>query len=431
MAFGILGTFFVYLMPVFAGVINLKYKNKMVTYGILIYCALVTALAWQVGADFNRYLGIINSATVFKLTPIEPITETIYFLTNKIGEPRVFWVMLALITYGSLLFFIQGLEESEKDGTIILFFLLFGIIGIALRQMSSVAVSLLANQSYYNKQYKKAGFFLLLAWSIHKTAIMVPLIPIVGFVLKKLNKYTLALVPPAIIILITIFQDIILFFLDPIPLLGKYWTALMTYEEGLYLSPLRIGVSIGYGIVCLFSSDYMRNNLSAKNYECYLSGIFGFGLLFGFSSIHAGRLMVAFGATGIPALTHFFKTHEVPIATGLPTFTRFFKTINISGILAVVFSVIFITILLFEYDYIPYNISKDINWESEDDLEYKLGYYERGDFVNRYSRNDFVEGILIPVFLVILIVTAAGFVILHIWKRMKKQILITERGSKY
>lgn len=159
MAFGIIGTIFVYLIPVLAGLINLKYKNRMVRNGILIYCALVTALAWQVGADFNRYLGIINSATSFKLTPIEPLTETIYFLANKIGESRVFWVMLALITYGSLFFFVRGLEESEKDGTIILFFLLFGIFGIALRQMSSVAVSLLAIQSYYNKQYKKAGFF--------------------------------------------------------------------------------------------------------------------------------------------------------------------------------------------------------------------------------------------------------------------------------
>ncbi len=430
MAFGLLGTFFIYLLPVFIELINLKYKNKTVTYGILIYCVVVTALAWQVGADFNRYLEIINNATAFKLTPIEPLTETIYFLTNKIGEPRVFWVVLALITYGSLFFFIQGLEESEKDGTIILFFILFGIIGIALRQMSSVAVSLLAIQNYYNKQYKKAGVFMLLAWTIHKTAVMVPLIPIVGFMLKKLDKNVLALVPPSIIILITIFQNTILFFLAPIPLLEKYWIALMTYEEGLYLSPMRIAISIGFGLVFLFSSDCMRNNLSVNNYEWYLSGIFGFGLLFGFSSIHAGRLMVAFVAAGFPAFTHFFKINEVTTAAGSPVFTRFFKTINISGIIALVFSIIFITILLFEYDYIPYNISKDINWESEDDLEYKLRYNEREDFENRYPKNEVIEVILIPGFLIILIIAATGFVTLHIWKGLKKRFLITENGSK-
>ena len=420
MAFGLLGTMLVYLVPAFAGISNLKIKNKLVTNGILIYCAIVTALAWQVGSDFNRYLGIISNATVLELTLIEPITETIYFLTNIIGEPRVFWVMLGLITYGSLYFLIQGLEESEKDGTIILFFLLFGIIGIALRQMSSVTVSLLAIQSYYNKQYRKAAFFLLLAWSIHKIAFMALFVPIVGFLLKNLNKHTLVLVPPVFIILITIFQDIILFFLDPIPLLGKYWLALMTYEEGLYLSTLGIVVSIGYGIVYFFSSDFMRNNLSARNYEFYLVGIFGFGGIFGFSSIHAGRLMVVFAATGIPALTHFFKTYELPIATGLPASPRIIKKRNIPGILAVVFSVIFITVLLFEHNYIPYNISKDITWESEDDLDYKLGFYDEEYFIyipqHYYPQNDFVESTLIPVSLVLVIVTAAGFVILNFRK---------------
>ena len=257
---------------------------------------------------------------------------------------------------------------------------------------------------------------MLLAWTIHKIAVMVPLIPIVGFVLKKLNKYILALVPPSILIVITIFQDTILYVLDPIPLLGEYWAALMTYEEGIYLSPMTIGISIGFGLVYLFSSDSMRNNLSDKNYEFYLIGIFGFGLIFGFTSIHAARLMVAFGASGLPAFTHFFKTNEIPIATGLPAFTRFFKTKNIPGIIAVVFSVIFITILLIEYDYLPYNISKDINWESEDELEYKLGYYGSGDYESRYPKNEIVEVILIPVLLVILILAAAGFVILHIWK---------------
>jgi len=436
MAFGIFGTIIVYLMPVLAGIINLKYKNQVIRYGILIYCTIVTALAWQVGADFNRYLEIIKNATVFKLTPVEPLTETIYFLTNKIGEPRVFWMILALITYGSLFFFMRGLEEGEKDGTIILFFFLFGIIGIALRQISSVAVSLLAIQSYYNKQYKKAGFFLLFAWTIHKTAVMVPLIPIVGFLLSKLNKYTLALVPSSVLILITIFRDTILFVIDPIPLLGKYWWAIMTYEEGIYLSPLGIGISIVFGVVYLLSSDCMHKNLSANNYECYLSGIFGFGLLFGFSSIHAGRLMVAFGATGLPAFTHFFKTHEVPIATGFPAFTRFIETISLSGIFAVMFSVLFVTIIFFDYDYLPYNISKDINWESEDDLGFKLGYYERGgseiqDFESRYPGIEIDEEVLIPAFLVILIVAAAGFAILHIWKRMINQILISEHSSKY
>ncbi len=422
MVFDILGTFIVYLLPVFVGLANLKFKNKLLTYGILIYCALVTALAWQVGADFNRYLVIINNATVFEFTPIEPLTEFIYYLTHEIGEPRVFWLMLALITYGSIFFFIQDLEESEKDGTILLFFLLFGIIGIALRQMSSVAVSLLATQSYYNKQYKKAGFFLLLAWTIHKTAIMVPLIPIVGFVLKKFNRYVLLLVPPSLLILITILRDIILFFLAPVPLLGKYWLALMIYEEGIYLSTLGIGISIGFGLVYFFSSDCMRNNLSGKNYEFYLCGVFGLGLLFGFSSIHAARLMVVFAAVGFPAFTHFFKTHDLPVATGLPSFIRIFKTVNLAGILLLMFSLLFMTYLLFDYDYIPYNISKDISWESEDDLEYKLGYYEREDLENRYPKNEFVEYILIPVSLMIIIVTGAGFVILNIWNRMKKQM---------
>jgi hypothetical protein len=434
MAFGLFGTIIVYLIPVFAGIINLKYKNQMLRHGILIYCAVITALAWQVGADFTRYLEIINNATVLKLTLVEPLTETIYFLTNKIGEPRVFWIMLALITYGSLFFLIRGLTENEKDGTIILFFFLFGIIGIALRQMSSVVVSLLAIQSYYNKQYKKAGFFLLFAWSIHKTAIMVPLIPIVGFLLSKLNKYTLALVPTSMLILITIFSDIILFVLDPIPLLGKYWYALMTYQEGIYLSPVGITISIVFGVVYLLSSDCMHKNLSANNYECYLSGIFGFSLIFGFSSIHAGRLMIAFGAAGLPAFTHFFKTHEVPIATGLPAFTRFIETISFSGIFAVLFSVLFITVIFFDYDYLPYNISKDINWISEDDLGFKLGYYELSeiqDFESRFPSIEIDEDMLIPAFIVILIVFAAGFAILHIWKRMINQILISGHSSNY
>ncbi len=146
--------------------------------------------------------------------------------------------------------------------------------------------------------------------------------------------------------------------------------------------------------------------------------------------------MVAFGATGLPAFTHFFKTHEVPIATGFPAFTRFIETISLSGIFAVVFSVLFITIIFFDYDYLPYNISKDINWESEDDLGFKLGYYERGgseiqDFENQYPSIEIDEELLIPVFLVILIVAAVGFAILHIWKRMINQILISDHSSNY
>jgi hypothetical protein len=146
--------------------------------------------------------------------------------------------------------------------------------------------------------------------------------------------------------------------------------------------------------------------------------------------------MVAFGATGLPAFTHFFKTHEVPITTGFPAFTRFIETISLSGIFAVIFSVLFITIIFLDYDYLPYNISKDINWESEDDLGVKLGYYERGgseiqDFESRYHGIELDEEFLIPAFLVILLVAAAGFTILHIWKRMINPILISEYSSKY
>lgn len=141
-------------------------------------------------------------------------------------------------------------------------------------------------------------------------------------------------------------------------------------------------------------------------------------------------MLIVFGAIGIPVFTHFFKTHELPIATGLSVFTHFFKTISISGILAVVFSVLFITYVLFEYDYIPYNISKGINWESEDDLEHKLGYYGYGDNINQYPKNEFVEGILIPLILVILIIPAVGFIFLRVWKRIKKLILINEHAFR-
>ncbi len=191
----------------------------------------------------------------------------------------------------------------------------------------------------------------------------------------------------------------------------------MTYEEGIYLSPMTIGISIGFGLVYLFSSESMRNNLSDKNYEFYLIGIYGFSLIFGFTSVHVARLLVAFGATGLPAFTHFFKTKEIPTVKRLPISTRFVTQS------AVVFSILFITVLLIEYDYYPYNTSKNINWESEDDLEDKLGDYETGDYENRYPRNEIVESILIPLLLVILIVAATGFVILNIWKRMKKQML--------
>ncbi|NHJ02306.1 MAG: hypothetical protein EAX86_09245 [Candidatus Heimdallarchaeota archaeon] len=426
MVFDIFSTFCVYLLPVFVALINLKFNNDNLRYGILSYCALVTAFAWQVGADFNRYLGIINNATEFEFTLIEPLTEFIYFLTNQIGEPRFFWGILALITYGSLFLFIQDLEESEKDGTVVLFFLLFGIFGIALRQISSVAVSLLAIQSFYNKQYKKAGIFLLLAWSIHKTVVMVPLIPIVGLVLSKLNRYYLALVLPSVLFLITIYQDIILSFLIPIPLLGKYWLALMTYEEGIYLSPLRIAISIGFGFVYLFSCTWMRRNLSPKNYIFYLTGIFGLGLLFGFSSVHAGRLMVAFGAIGIPSFTHFFKMKDVSNNQELPNLLRSFKTCKYSGILAITFSVIFIIVLLFEYDYFPYNISKDIPWESEDDLEYKLGYYNSGEVESPYHMNKVVEFYLIPGILILFFCTAASYVFFQLWNVLKMQYQSTQ-----
>ncbi|MFX1517579.1 MAG: EpsG family protein [Promethearchaeota archaeon] len=416
MIFGIIVTIFIYLFPVFAGILNLKYKSEMIRNGILVYCALVTALAWQVGADFNAYLGIIDSKTSLILTPVEPLTETIYFLTNKIGEPRIFWFVLALITYSSLFFFVRGLEESEKDGTIILFFLIFGFFGIALRQMTSAAVSLLAIQGYYEKQYKKAGFFLLFAWSIHKTAIMVPLIPIVGFVLKKQNKYILTLVPVTTTIVTTTLQGTIYHIFAPIPLLGKYWMKLMVYEEGVGVSVMTIVISIGFGLVYLFTSDILRKSLSEKNYEFYLLGIFGFGVIFGFTSIHVARLMVTFGATGLPAFTHFFRKEEYSVVQ-LPTFARLYAQS------VVVVTVIFIVILLAEYHYVPYNISKDINWQSGDGLEYKLGDYERGEYRQRYPRNEFIETLLIPSVLGLLLATTLSYEILHLWKRMKGQNL--------
>ena len=76
--------------------------------------------------------------------------------------------------------------------------------------------------------------------------------------------------------------------------------------------------------------------------------------------------------------------------------------------------------MFFPHNYIPYNISKDITWESEDDLDYKLGYYDEDNFIyypqHYYPQNDFVESTLIPVSLVIVIVTAVGFLILDFRK---------------
>ncbi len=420
MSFGIEGTILVYYLPVIVGISNLKIKKESVRRAILIYCGFITAIAWQVGSDFNRYVEIIKAKTTLELTLIEPVTEIIYFITNQIGEPRFFWVMLALITYSSLFFFLWNLEESEKDGTIIMFFLFFGIIGIALRQVASVSISMVVLQNYYNKRYKQAGILLLLAWSIHKTAILVPFIPILGFLLKKCNKFILALAPVAVLSILTLYQYVILSILTPIPLLGKYWHALMVYEEGLFFSPLGIAFAVVFGVILAVSCDSMRENLSEKNYEFYLVGLFGLGLFMGFSSIHAARLMLTFGAIGLPAFTHFFKVKTLPIEAGLHSITRFFDSISIPGIFAVVLTGIFFSYLLVEHNYIPYNISKDIHWESDISIEEKLGLEEPTVYYI-YSQNAIVEKLLIPFSIVSAFLTTLGYLAFCIWRRLNHQ----------
>ncbi len=199
-------TIFIYLFPVLAGLINMKHRSSAITNAILVYCTLVTALAWQVGDDFVRYIGIINNKTSYEFTVIEPITEFLYYLTNLVDEPRLFFLFLGVINYSSLYFYIRDLKDHEKDFTIILYFLFFGIIGISLRQMSAIAINLVAIQKFYRKEYKKAGMLWILAWSIHKTSLLVLFAPLIGWILKKCNRYLLTILPVISVILIYLLQ---------------------------------------------------------------------------------------------------------------------------------------------------------------------------------------------------------------------------------
>jgi hypothetical protein len=75
---------------------------------------------------------------------------------------------------------------------------------------------------------------------------------------------------------------------------------------------------------------------------------------------------------------------------------------------------------------LPYNISKGINWQSGDDLEYRLEEYEMGEYGQNSPKNEFAEKLLIPLVLVIVAVTALCIFIHDTWRKMKRQSLIPD-----
>lgn len=132
----------------------------------------LSAIRYEVGADWENYIEIYHTIDEFGVDKIEPIFYAITYSLKALDiHPQFLFVIVAFIS----LFYVfkAGLKIKQLDLTLLLYVIIFYLNSLnALRQETAVAILMYAVTCLINKEHKKFILLTLFASGFHYVSLL-------------------------------------------------------------------------------------------------------------------------------------------------------------------------------------------------------------------------------------------------------------------
>ena len=113
MTFTMFQSICVYLLPIVALAINIRFQNNTVRILVFFYYLLLICLRWQVGVDFETYVQWINRYGYLDLSLFnEPLAIGLIKLSGIVHFPRLFFIGGGLSFMGAVFFILYNTENQ-------------------------------------------------------------------------------------------------------------------------------------------------------------------------------------------------------------------------------------------------------------------------------------------------------------------------------
>ncbi|MFV0484949.1 MAG: EpsG family protein [Candidatus Saccharimonadales bacterium] len=300
-----------------------KTKNKFLTFAGLAIPIVVAALRYKTGIDYSNYTNITNllskmSPNDFFSSPYSSIYEpTTYFITQIAyllgGGDVLFFGIYAAIVMLPFYFAIKRIKPEATWIAVLLYLLIFFAPSLnGIRQYAAISITFCATIFLYYPKVQKSRYRLvkfvaavLIATSIHSSAICALAIPVVYWISQKLaNKTTSKLIIYHGLLIVVIFTMAYLAVknIDSIPFLNRYSHYLGWAEEGMDINtPNLIPKIVPVLIATVFIGGLKKRDKKSVFYYTMTCIAFATSLL-GFIIPYGYRLSDYFFVFQIPLL---------------------------------------------------------------------------------------------------------------------------------
>ena len=196
-----------FFIPLLATIVPLRVDRnlrKLLFFCFFIFCTLLVGLRYRVGGDWSGYIVLLKSVEHSNFFSVLSLSDPGYLILNwisvKIGL-GIFGVNLiggAIFTFGILVFCQK--QPMPWLGLLVSIPYLIIVVGMGYsRQAIALGFVLLAFATWPEKKFIKYIFFIFVASTFHKSAIV--LFPLALFINKKYTKRKLLLGIPFLLIL--------------------------------------------------------------------------------------------------------------------------------------------------------------------------------------------------------------------------------------
>lgn len=194
MRFDIFTSIIIYCIPVVLCILAYKYKNKYFIFAFLIYIFLIAAFRFNVASDFGRYYNRAFYRTELGLSLNEPIEMLFFFISSKVGLPRLFFMLnAAVISICGFILYLQYKNHKHYELMFIAFYLVVLIGNYITRYCAAVAVASVGVYFLINgyKNKRNTLYYLLLvllAFCFHSGAIVSLAFPLLIYLYDLIKR---------------------------------------------------------------------------------------------------------------------------------------------------------------------------------------------------------------------------------------------------
>ena len=214
MQFNIFTSIIIYSIPIILCISAYKLKNKYFIYAFLISIFLISALRFNIGADFGRYYNRSFYRTELGLSFNEPIEMLFFYISSKSGLPRLFFMLnSAVVTICGYILYLQYKDQERYELLFVAYYFIVLLANFITRYCTAVAVSSVG--LYFLINYTKHKHYIIyyfliafLSFCFHTGAVVTLALPFLLFIYdlikrdKGILKYSYTIMMGAIGILL-------------------------------------------------------------------------------------------------------------------------------------------------------------------------------------------------------------------------------------